>query len=85
MCLFSRSNILVCGYFDPEAFFYVMKVNDFWGDLTDISAKKKALVFVHPSAYCNMHALSSAPTALLCAPLQLNFSTKLVPVDNGNS
>ena len=29
-----------------KRFFWIMKLNDFWGELTDISAKKEPLVFV---------------------------------------
>ena len=31
------------GYIDPEIIFLMMKISIFWGDLTDISAKKEAL------------------------------------------
>ena len=34
------------GYFNPEKFFYITKINSFRGELTDISAKKEALVAV---------------------------------------
>ena len=32
------------GYFDPEFFLKIMEINHFRGDLTDISAKKEALL-----------------------------------------
>ena len=42
---FSKSNNFFGGFFDPECFFfYIMKINIFRGELTDISAKKEALV-----------------------------------------
>ena len=43
--LFSKLNKTFVGYFDPEnKFFWIMKITDFWGDLTDASAKKERLV-----------------------------------------
>ena len=32
------------GYFDPENIFYIIKINNSRGELTDISAKKEALL-----------------------------------------
>ena len=37
------------GYFDPENVFLIMKINNFRGDLTDISAKTEALAMDKPS------------------------------------
>ena len=42
--LFSKLNKIFFGYLHPEFFFKIMKINNFQGDLTDISAKKEALV-----------------------------------------
>ena len=43
--LFANFNKMFFGYIDPEMFFFnIMKINDVWGDLTDISAIKEALV-----------------------------------------
>ena len=41
--LFSKSNKLFFGYFDPENTLSDNENKYFWGDLTDISAKKEAL------------------------------------------
>ena len=44
MLLFSKSNKMFVGYCDPEKYiFSIMKINNYQGDLTDISAKKEAL------------------------------------------
>ena len=44
MLLFSKLNKTFLGYLDPAVFFLqIMKMNNFRGDLTDISAKKEAL------------------------------------------
>ena len=32
------------GYFEPEKIFLIIKINNFRGELTDISAKKEALL-----------------------------------------
>ena len=40
MVPFSKSHKKFFGYFDPENIFQMIKINIFWGDLTDISAKK---------------------------------------------
>ena len=37
--LFSKFNKMFVGYFDPENFILDNKINNFRGDLTDISAK----------------------------------------------
>ena len=39
MFLFSKLINLLFGYFDPVTIFYVIKINNFRGDLSDISAK----------------------------------------------
>ena len=44
--LFSKLNILFFGYFDPEKIFLDNRMNNFQGELTDISAKKAALVAI---------------------------------------
>ena len=41
--LFSKLNKLFFGYFDPDFFYNIVKINDFRGELDDISAKKEAL------------------------------------------
>ena len=46
MLPFSKLNNFVFGYFDPDFFFKIMKIIDFWGDLTDNSAKKEALALM---------------------------------------
>ena len=33
--------------FDPENIFYIIKINNFRGELTDNSAKKEALLWAH--------------------------------------
>ena len=43
MLLFSKLNKIFLGYFDPEKIFQIIEINNFQGDLTDISAKKEAL------------------------------------------
>ena len=45
MLLFSKLNKISFGYFDPENIILDNKINNFRGDLTDISAKKEALLF----------------------------------------
>ena len=40
MLLFSNLNEMLFGYFDPEKIPLIIKINDFWGALTDVSAKK---------------------------------------------
>ena len=42
--LFSKLNKMFFGYFDPETIFKIIKLNNFRGDLTDISTKKEALL-----------------------------------------
>ena len=42
---FAKLNKLFFGYFDPAKIFYIIKINIFLGELTDISAKKEALVW----------------------------------------
>ena len=42
--LFSNSNKYFIGYFDPFLFFFIIKLINFRGDLTDISAKKETLI-----------------------------------------
>ena len=44
MLLFSNSNKYFIGYFDPFLFFFIIKLINFRGDLTDISAKKETLI-----------------------------------------
>ena len=46
MLLFSKLNQIFIGYFDPEMVFYIVKITDFRGDLSDISALKEALSHV---------------------------------------
>ena len=43
MLPFSKLNKILFGYFDPEKIFLDNKINNFRGELTDISAKKEAL------------------------------------------
>ena len=43
MLLFSNLNNTFSGYFDPDFFFKIMKINNLWGELNDISANKEAL------------------------------------------
>ena len=38
--LFSKLNKICFGYFEPDFFFQIMRINDSWGELTDSSAKK---------------------------------------------
>ena len=40
---FSKLNKTFFGYFDPENIFKILKINDFRGEITDISAKIEAL------------------------------------------
>ena len=43
--LFSKSNKMLLGYFDPgNVFLQIIKINNFGSDLPDISAEKYALV-----------------------------------------
>ena len=42
--LFSKLNDFFFGYFDPENIFLIIEINNFRGDLTDISAKKEGLL-----------------------------------------
>ena len=45
MLLFSKLNKLFFGYFYPDKiFFKIMKMNNFQGELTNISAKKETLI-----------------------------------------
>ena len=46
--LFSKLNKIFFGYFHPDFFFKIMKINNFQGDLTDISAKNEALALGAP-------------------------------------
>ena len=39
----SKSNKKCFGYFDPEKMFQIMKMNNFRGEITDVSDKKEAL------------------------------------------
>ena len=41
---FSKLNLLISGYYDPKTIFFVVKINDFRNDLSDISAKTATLV-----------------------------------------
>ena len=43
---FSKLHKMVFGYFDPENIFLDMKIINFWGELTNSSAKKEALICV---------------------------------------
>ena len=43
MLLLSKLNTILFGFFDPELFCKMMKINIFWADLSDVSAKKEAL------------------------------------------
>ena len=40
--LFSNEKNLFFGYFDPENVFVDNENNNFWGDLTDVSARKRS-------------------------------------------
>ena len=42
--LFSKLNKIFFGYFDLEKIFLDNEINNFQGELTDISAKKAALI-----------------------------------------
>ena len=44
MLPFSKLNKMFFGYFDPDFFLKIMKINNFRGELTDSSAKKEALL-----------------------------------------
>ena len=45
MLLFSKLNNIDIGYFGPVKFFFrIMKINNFWRDITDILVKNEALV-----------------------------------------
>ena len=62
-----------------------MKIDNFWDDLTDISAKKEALAPRNSelwrfNRWCVNHASTTAYVQQL-----LNFSSKFAPVDSGNS
>ena len=50
MLLVSKLNKLLFGYFDPEKYFEIIKITNFQGELTDISAKIAALM-------CAIHLL----------------------------
>ena len=41
--LFSKLSNLIFWYFDSDFFYQILKINNFWGDLTDMSAKNEAL------------------------------------------
>ena len=41
---FSKLNYFIFGYFDPKIFFFIIKINIFWGDLSGISAKTATLI-----------------------------------------
>ena len=42
--IFSKLIYFIFGYFDPIIIFLIIKINDFRGDLTDISAKTATLL-----------------------------------------
>ena len=44
MKILSKSNLFIFGYFDPIIIFLIIKMNNFWGDLSDISARTATLV-----------------------------------------
>ena len=44
MRFFSKLNNLFFGYFDPVIVFFIIKINNFRGDLSDISAKTATLI-----------------------------------------
>ena len=44
--LFSKLNKMFYGHFDPVFFLKIMKINNFQGELPDVSAKKEALLSV---------------------------------------
>ena len=44
MLPFSKLNKIFFGYFDPDFFFEIIKINNFRGELTDNSAKNEALL-----------------------------------------
>ena len=41
--IFSKLNYFTFGYFDPIIFFLIIKINNFRGDLSDVSAKTATL------------------------------------------
>ena len=43
-----------------------MKINIFWGELTDISAKKEALVAMHCAGYVNFKGKELLCDVVLC-------------------
>ena len=47
---FSKLKLMFLGYFDPENIFFMMKTNNYWGDLTGISA-------VNQPAACVPHSI----------------------------
>ena len=64
--LFSKLNKIFFGFFDPGNIFLDKKINNFRGELTDISAKKEVLVGVRMEA-------SSTATISLMTEFYLNI------------
>ena len=52
---FSKLHKIYFGYFYPERFLKIMKINAFRGDRTDISAKKEALACRGTNYVINVH------------------------------
>ena len=68
------------GYFDPEKIYYKMKMNNFRGDLTDISAKTEALVISDAeSPFFIMQMFSRTKYSIICVDfILLNLFTALL-------
>ena len=50
---FSKLNYFIFGFFDPTNNFLIIKINNFWGDLSGISAKTASL----PTVCLNVYSL----------------------------
>ena len=48
---FSNLNYHFIGYFDPVNLFLIIKINDFWVNLSDISARTETLVPRVPTVF----------------------------------
>ena len=85
MLLFSKLNKMCFGYFDPEIFYQIMKINNFRGDLTDISAKKEALMIRAWFDGCHAGAHETQPGVLRkVTPKTTHISSYLKPLRSGS-
>ena len=74
----SKLNQFIFGRFDPVNIFLIIKINNFRGDLTDVSAKKEALTTVRASACCfkcnlqmkQRHQLAKLHDCAVCKALE---------------